>query len=186
MKKLLLIFALLLGFQYLTAQEFTPSKDYFISLQSTLTEDDQEQQQAVINLKDDVSKEVTYFPIAHSEAVESIEISTMENSNLKGVTRILKVDIIYLEYCKYIISNYILETENGGFINLPIITNEVCNDSKSEFVYLFPSQKFGKVNNIITAQITLENSKITTVDTEDTLIWNDDSYGNSGTIYEDF
>lgn len=186
MKNSILIFVLLVGFQYLTAQEFTPSKNYFISLQSTLAEDDQEQQQAVVNLQDDTPKEITYFPIAHSEAIASIEISTIENPNLKGVTKILKVDVIYLEYCKYIISNYIIETENGAFINLPMLTNEVCNDSKSEFVYLFPSQEFGKDNTIITAQVTLENSQITMVDTEDTLIWNDDSYGTSGNIYQDF
>lgn len=186
MKTISIIILTLLSLQTLMAQEFTSSNKYFVALQGTLGENDQEQLSAALYTADDSPEKITFFPITNTDMIHSITVSTLEAPNLNGVKRVLKVDVNYVEYCTYSVSNYVLETNKGGFITLPMLTNEDCGDSNTAIVYLFPSQPFGIEHQILTSEITFSKSNITQASLEDSFIWNDDNYGTSGNLYQDF
>ena len=186
MKKLLVITALFLaGFSQMAAQQFETTDTYFVSLVSTLNQDGEEVQSALLAKDESSPVEITSFPLADASMIHDIKITTLKNPGLSGVKNVLRVNVQYIEYCSYVVSNYILETENGGFITLPIVTNEDCGDSNKEFVYLFPNQAFGATNQILTSEVTLEEKFILASEQQDTFIWNDDSYGTNGALYEE-
>ncbi len=186
MKKLTLIIALVFaGFTQMSAQQFDNTEAYFVSLSSNLNEDGEEVQSAMLTTTTDSPQEVTSFPIADVSLIHDVHIKKLVNPGLSGVTSVLKVDVQYVEYCSYVVSNYILVTENGGYITLPILTNEYCGDSDKEIVYLFPNQSFGQANQIATSEVTVQEKNILAAEQYDTFIWNDDSYGTSGTLYEE-
>jgi hypothetical protein len=185
MKTIVIIILTSFGFQIGIAQDFSPSENYYVALQSSLGENHKEQLSATLFRASDTPEEITFFPITNTDMIHSITVSILENPNLAGVKRVLKVDVNYVEYCTYKVSNYVLETEKGGIIALPMLTNEDCGDSKRAMVYLFPSQAFGKESQILTSEITFSNNSITEANQEDSFIWNDDSYGSSGTLYQD-
>ncbi len=186
MKKLLVITALFLtGFSQMNAQQFETTDAYFVSLASTLNQDGEEVQSAILATDEITPKEVTSFPVADASLIHDVQITKLVTPGLSGVKSVLKIEVQYVEYCSYVVSNYILETNDGGFISLPILTNENCGDSDKAFVYLFPNQAFGAVNQILTAEVTLQEKNILEAEQHDTFIWNDDSYGTSGTLYQE-
>jgi hypothetical protein len=186
MKKLALMITIVLaGFAQMTAQQFDSTDAYFVSLKSTLQQDGDEVQSASLSTDVDSPEEVTSFPVADAALIHDIQITKLKNPGLSGVKSVLKVAVQYVEYCSYVVSNYILETEKGGYITLPILTNEDCGDSNKEIVYLFPNQVFGQANQIITSEITVLEKSILDAEQHDTFIWNDDSYGTSGMLYEE-
>ena len=186
MKKLILIITVFLAVStQMTAQQFETTDAYFVSLTSILNQDGEEVQSALLSTDENSPIEVTSFPVADASVIHDVQITTLKNPGLSGVKNVLRVNVQYVEYCSYVVSNYILETNDGGFITLPILTNEDCGDSNKEFVYLFPNQAFGAVNQIVTSEITIEEKNILGAEQHDTFIWSDDSYGNSGTLYEE-
>lgn len=186
MKKLITIITLLLAVTaQMSAQQFDTTESYFVSLASTLNQDGEEVQTALLSTNENSPKEVTSFPVADASLIHDVKITNLDNPGLSGVKSVIKVDVEYVEYCSYVVSNYILETESGGYISLPILTNEDCGDSDKAFVYLFPNQSFGMENQILTSQVTVQEKSILEAEQHDTFIWNDDSYGTSGTLYEE-
>ncbi|EDM44401.1 hypothetical protein SCB49_05210 [unidentified eubacterium SCB49] len=186
MKKLALIIAVaFVSFSQMNAQQFETTDAYFVSLASTLGEDGLEVQSAILATASKSPEEITSFPVADASLIYDVHINKMENPGLSGVKSILKVDVKYVEYCSFVVSNYILETESGGYITLPILTNEDCGDSDKEIVYLFPNQAFGQANQIVTSEITVQEKNVLAAEQYDTFIWNDDSYGSSGSLYNE-
>jgi len=186
MKKLITIITVFLAVTtQATAQQFETTDTYFVSLASTLNQDGEEVQTALLNAKGDEQADVTSFPIADASLIHDVQVTKLNNPGLSGVKSVVKVNVQYVEYCSYVVSNYILVTENDGFITLPILTNEDCGDSDKAFVYLFPNQSFGEVNQILTSQVTVQEKNILEAEQHDTFIWNDDSYGTSGALYEE-
>ena len=186
MKKLIIITAVLLaGITSMTAQQFDKTDAYFVSLQSTLNTDGEEVPTASLMTDGDLPQTITSFPIADAALIHDVHISVLKNPGLSGVINVLRVDVQYVEYCSYVVSNYILETSKGAYITLPIMTNEDCGDSNKELVYLFPNQTYGEDNKILTAEITVAKKNILNAEHLDAFIWNDDSYGTSGNLYEE-
>ena len=186
MKNLIVSTALFLaGFSQMTAQQFNTSSAYFVSLASTLNEDGQEEQIALLTTNESSPEQVTSFPIADASLIRDVKITALQNPGLSGVKSVIRINVKYIEYCSYVVSNYILETNDGGFITLPILTNENCGDSNKEFVYLFPNQDFGAANQILTSEVTVQEKNVLAAEQHDTFIWNDDNYGTSGSLYEE-
>ena len=185
MKNILLIIAVIFTAQLSFSQDFEPSNKYILALENALSENEDVSIKALLQATNDAEENLSFFPLVSGENINEVVISTLENPVLNGVQRVIKVDVKYIEYCTYTISNYILETKKGDFISLPMLTNEDCNDEPSQLVYLFPSQAFGKENQIITSQIMVEANTVKAATQEDSFIWNDDSYGASGQLYEE-
>lgn len=185
MKNILLIFAIIFTTQISFSQDFKPTTKYILALENSLSENEDISIKALLQATNDTGKNLSFFPLVSGENINEVVISTLENPVLNGVQRVIKIDVKYIEYCTYTISNYVLETTKGDYISLPMLTNEDCNDEPSQLVYLFPSQAFGKDNQIITSQIMVESNTIKAATNEDSFIWNDDSYGASGQLYEE-
>lgn len=176
---------LIIGLQSTFAQEFDTTDDYFVSFQGQLNDEGEALQSAILMTKENSPKEITSFPIIDTEMINGITISRMKNPGLHGVKSVIKVEVQYIEYCAYNVANYILETEKGGYVSLPMLTNEDCNDNPNEMVYLFPSQKFGEANKILTSQVSFSSNGTINAEKEDSFVWNDDNYGTSGKLYGD-
>lgn len=185
MKNILILIALIFTAQLSISQDFEPTKKYLIAFENSINENEEVQVSALLKETNNAQENLSFFPVVSGENINEIVISTLENPVLNGVNRVIKVDVKYVEYCTYTISNYILETTKGDYISLPLLTNEDCNDELSQLMYLFPSQAFGKENQILTSQVVMKNKIIKAASQEDSFIWNDDSYDESGQLFED-
>lgn len=184
LKSIALSLLLFLGVQSIVAQQFNITEEYYLSFQGQLNEEGETLQSALLMTDDGAPKEITSFPIIDTQMIHDITISKMKNPGLHGVKSVIKIEVQYIEYCAYNVANYILETDKGGFISLPMLTNEDCGDSTNEMVYLFPTQKFGEANKILTSEVTLAANTIINAAKEDSFVWNDDNYGTSGRLYD--
>jgi len=187
MKKFAIIIVLLAGLSSVTAQEFEATSVYSVSVNGSFNEQEQDQNNAT--LASGVEKSITLitFPVEAVESIQNIAISELQNPRLDGVTKVLKIETSYVEYCSYVVSQYILVTTNGDYISLPSLGNTLCNDTKSEVRYVFPNQKFGKANQIVRAEVgyTKTTSASTSV-TQQIFIWNDDDFGTMGAISDNY
>lgn len=167
------------------AQQFQESNDYYGAFQSSLDEGNEVQSSLLIYNKQ-LHKQVTVIPIAQASVVSDLKIETLNNASLVGVSQVLKVTVTYDDYCNFDASTYVLETQKGGYISLPMLTNEDCGDLHSTLSYLFPSQPFGKPNEIITALVVFSQKTIIAAEQLDNFIWNDDNYGTAATLYDNY
>lgn len=185
MKLVIYIAVFCFSFASAVAQQFEESKDYYGAFQSSLDENKEEVSSLLIYNKK-LQKEVTLIPIAQASVVSNIKIETLDNPGLAGVSQVLKVTITYEDYCTFNASSYVLETQNGGYITLPMLTNEDCGDLHSTLAYVFPSQAFGKTNEIIKAQVVYVQNNPAAIEQVDNFIWKDDNYGTAATLYDNF
>jgi len=187
MKKFAIITILLAGLSSVTAQEFEATSVYSVSVNGSLNGQEQDQNNATLASGVEKSIMLTTFPVEAVESIQNIAISELQNPRLDGVTKVLKIETSYVEYCSYVVSQYLLVTTNGDFISLPSLGNTFCNDTKSEVRYVFPNQKFGKANQIVRAEVgyTKTTSASSSV-TQQIYIWNDDDFGTMGAISDNY
>ena len=183
MKNFAIIITLLTSLGSVTAQEFEVTTAYNVTINGSLDEQELVQNNATLATGVEKSITLTSFPIEAVENIQDITISELQLPGLEGVTKVLKIETTYVEYCSYIVSQYLLVTTNGGYISLPSLGNTHCNDTKSEVRYLFPSQKFGKNNQIVRAEVGYtKTTSVSTSVTQQIFIWNDDDFGTMGAI----
>ena len=185
MKKFVIIIVLLAGLNSVTAQEFETTSAYNVSVSGSLDERELVQNNAALASDVERSITLTTFPVEAVESIQNIAISELQHPGLDGVTKVLKIETSYVEYCSYIVSQYILVTTSGDYISLPSLGNTHCNDTKSEVRYLFPIQKFGKSNQIVRAEVGYtKTASVATSVTQQIFIWNDADFGTMGAISE--
>jgi len=183
MKNIAIIIVLLAGFSSVTAQEFEKTTAYNVSVNGSMDEQELVQNTATLATGVERSITLTTFPLAAVENIHNISISELQHPGLEGITKVLKIETNYVEYCSYIVSQYILVTSNGDYISLPSIGNTHCNDTISEVRYLFPNQKFGKANQIVRAEVGYtKTASVSTSLIQQIFIWNDDNFGTMGAI----
>lgn len=183
MKNFAIIIVLLAGLSSVSAQEFEAATAYSVSINGSLEGQELDQNNVTLTTGVERSIILTTFPVEAVENIQNISISELENPGLEGVTKVLKIETSYVEYCSYIVSQYVLLTTNGDFISLPSLGNTHCNDTTSEVRYLFPNQKFGKANQIVRAEVGYTNTaSVSTSMTQQIFIWNDDDFGTMGAI----
>ncbi|MBL4662192.1 MAG: hypothetical protein JKY22_01190 [Flavobacteriaceae bacterium] len=187
MKKFALIIILLAGLNSVTAQEFEITSAYNVSINGSLNEQELVQNNATLSTDVERSITLTTFPVEAAESLTNIVVSELQSPKLEGVTKVLKIEASYVEYCSYLVSQYILITTNGDYISLPSLGNTHCNDTLTEVRYLFPNQKFGKANQIVRAEVSYtKTAKVSTSITQQIFIWNDDDFGTMGAISENY
>ncbi len=176
---------LLLGCQFVNAQEFKETNAYIVSMNGETNKQETLATKAVLQRQSETTIALTSFPLEAAQTMNSVKVTELDNPGLNGVKKVLKIDAKYTEYCAYIVSQYILVTNDGDYISLPRIGNTMCNDSTSEIKYIFPNQKFGKANQIVRSEVGISNTTtISEATTQETFSWNDDDFGTSGAISE--
>ena len=187
MKNYILIIVLLASLNLVTAQEFEATTAYTVSINGNLDAQEIVQNNATLATGVERSIVLTTFPVEAVENIHNISVSELENPGLEGVIKVLKIETSYVEYCSYLVSQYLLVTTNGDYISLPSLGNTRCNDTKTEVRYLFPNQKFGKANQIVRAEVGYtETTSVSTSVTQQIFIWNDDDFGTMGAISENY
>ncbi|GEQ85048.1 hypothetical protein ULMS_05560 [Patiriisocius marinistellae] len=175
MKHVFKIFALCLISQIGIAQDFGNSNDY----QVTITKTDKENLASVpahLSTIDSGNDILAAFEVDAASNIDSIKIKVLEKTGLESISQVIKVDVIYVEFCKYTISHYFMLTTKNEIISLPKLSNSVCEKEVEETVYHFPSQVYGEHSKIVTSQVFYTNyNEIHGVTATNSFAWNDDA-----------
>ncbi|WP_299218282.1 hypothetical protein [uncultured Aquimarina sp.] len=174
MKRIIVFFILILGFQFMKAQSFQKTGKY--AAVTEIKENGSEQPTCIVNLVrlGGISENLTTFTINDIELFEDIFITTLENPGLEGVSEVIKMEVEYLSCCAQVESYYFMVTNDDKLVSLPQLTNVYCENSDTNSQYTFPSQEYGIKGNILETE-TLYNEKLETkyVNLKLSLTWND-------------
>ncbi|MFD2562836.1 hypothetical protein [Aquimarina rubra] len=180
MKKIIVFFILILGFQFMKAQSFQNTGKY--AAVTEIKENGSEQPTCIVNLTrlGGISEDLATFTINDIELFEDIFITTLENPGLEGISEVIKMEVEYLACCAQVESYYFLVTDDSNtIIPLPQLTNVYCENADTDTQYTFPNQEYGIKGNILeTETLYKETSEIIKyVNLKQSLTWNDNKVG---------
>ncbi|WP_378178544.1 hypothetical protein [Aquimarina sp. SS2-1] len=176
MKKIIVLFILIIGFQFMKAQSFQNTEKYVAVTE--IKENGSEQPTCIVNLNrlGGISENLATFRINDTELFEDIFITTLENPGLEGISEVIKMEVEYLACCAQVEAYYFLVTEDSNtIIPLPQLTNVYCENADTDTQYTFPNQEYGIKGNILeTETLYKETSEIIKyVNLKQSLTWND-------------
>ncbi|MBQ4820672.1 hypothetical protein [Aquimarina sp. MMG016] len=182
MKKVAIIFILLLGFQFMSAQDFQETKKYLVSTE--IKDQGQEHPEYVVNLvrSGEVSEKLSELIIEDTELFEDIFVTTLESPGLDGISEVIKMEVEYLACCAHVEAYYFLVADDNTVTALPQLNNVYCENSDTDYQYIFPNQEYGIESNILQTQtFYTEASDIKYVNLKQSFTWNDNNYRPSKT-----
>ncbi len=178
MKHLIKILMLIMGIQFVNAQEFLTDKSYSVVINEMATDKETINAMASLVLTEYPQIVLSTFQIASSKSIDHIRVQSLKHPELKDINDIIRVDLSYLEPYAYTISQYILMTNEVESILLPPIVN-MGEDATPETIYVFPSQIFGNVNKITKLEIVYKEAfKVDEVNVLQNYAWNDSENEN--------
>ncbi|MDY8134615.1 hypothetical protein [Aquimarina sp. 2201CG5-10] len=183
MKNVAIIFILLLSFQFVNAQKFQKTNKYLVTTE--IKNSEYEHPEYVVNLvrSGSASEKLSSLTIEDTELFEDIFITTLENPGLKGVSEVIKIEVEYLACCAHVEAYYFMVGENNDVVALPHLNNVYCENSDTDFQYIFPNQEYGIEGNILETQtFYTEASNIKYVNLKQSYTWNENNkYSRSKT-----
>ncbi len=183
MKKYIILLALAFGFQFTKAQEFTATEKYMVV--DAITTKQQEYGSTTLSIvtSEDTSKKVTTLKVTDIDLFDEVEITVLNKPNLYNVTEVIKVELTYIACCANSESYYYLATKDGDYVSLPSIENVYCDIPQATLHYIFPNQKYGQEDTILTTAINYtESYKIKDIEVLKSFIWNDDDFNSKDAI----
>lgn len=174
MKKIIVFFVLILGFQFMKAQSFQKTEKY--KAVTEIKENGTEQLTCIVNLVrlGGISENVFTFEVKDIELFEDIFITTLEKPGLEGISEVIKMEVEYLACCAEVDSYYFMVNDENELIKLPHLTNVYCENSNTDSQYTFPTQEYGISGNILeTETLYKETSEKKYVNLIQSFIWND-------------
>jgi len=181
MKNVAIIIILFQSFQLAHAQEqFTKTEKYVITTE--IKDLGQDSQSYLVNLvrADHSSQIISTLTINDTELFEDIFLSTLEDPGLNGISEVIKMEVEYLACCAHVSSYYFMIDENNEVIELPELQNVYCENSDTDFQYIFPKQEYGITGNILQTQTFYKNiSDIKYVNLQQSYAWNDNEFNFS-------
>ncbi len=175
MKNVAIIIILLQSFQYVSAQTgFAETEKFFVTTE--IMDQTQEHSPYVINLVragDNVEK-LSTLTIEDTELFEDIFISTLENPGLAGISEVIKMEVEYLACCAHVETFYYMIKDNHTIVPLPEIKNVYCENSDTDYQYIFPNQEHGVEGNILHTQTFYneEAMNIRNINLDQSFSWN--------------
>lgn len=153
MKKYTLLFSLIFIFHIGLSQEFTPSKVY--TVKKTVVNSATTTPTYILNLADAGGplKNVSPLTINDTELFEEVFVSTLKNPGLDGVREIIKLEVEYYACCAYVDAFYYILKEDATVVEIPRIQNVYCEDTSSDYRYIFPNQEFGIEGNVLKTKV---------------------------------
>jgi len=178
MKNVAIIIILFQSFQYIHAQnDFIETKKYLVTTQ--ITDQENELPALVVNLvrSENSSEKISTLTIDDTELFEDIFITTLENPGLDGISEVIKMEVEYLACCAHVEAHYFTVSEDGDtIVALPELKNVYCENSDTDYQYIFPNQEYGIEGNILQTQTFYKNtSDIKYVNLKHSLEWNNGS-----------
>lgn len=187
MKNILFLLVTILSTSLAGAQEFIPTRDYYLVMDPPPSDDPYAPRTAGLYFGVIKAERLTDIPMEVPATLEGIRISILDHPGLEGISAIIRVEKNFLELCRNSISNYILQTTTGDYITLPMLFNSYCEENETVISYRFPNQPFGKANSIIKIE-TLSGSPASEAPLREqqTIVWKDDTFGSAGMISDNF
>ncbi|MBP2831614.1 hypothetical protein J8281_05375 [Aquimarina sp. U1-2] len=177
MKNLVIIIVLFQSFQLIYAQgEFVTTKKYIVTTEISDRGQDYPAYHVSLVRADNSSDIISTLTIADTELFEDIFITTLENPGLEGISEVIKMEVEYLACCAHVASYYFMIDHDNNIVELPEVKNVYCEDSDTDFQYIFPNQEYGVAGNILKTQTFYENkSDIKYVNLKQSHAWNDNT-----------
>ncbi len=180
MKNIALIIILFQSFQHIYAQkDFVKTDKYLVTTE--IKDQGQELPALIVNLvrSGNSSEKISTLTIDDTELFEDIFITTLEYPGLDGVSEVIKMEVEYLACCAHVDAYYFTVSQDGDtIVALPELKNVYCENSDTDFQYIFPSQEYGIKDNILQTQTFYKNtSDIKYVNLKQSYSW------NGGSVY---
>ncbi len=154
MKNIVIIIILFQSFQSINAQQvFTETQEFKITKE--IMNQGKERPSYVVNLvrsEEENNNQIATLTIDDTELFEDIFITTLENPGLDGVSKVIKMEVEYLGCCAHVESYYYMIKNDSTVVSLPEIQNVYCENSDTDYQYIFPNQEYGIIGNILETQ----------------------------------
>lgn len=125
--------------------------------------------------KNETSKQIELFLFKDGQAITKLinldkddldfyldaTIKVLENPTLTNVKQVIKVEFEFLSCCSNYESLYFMVTNNDELIKLPQLDYMQCEYATDKMEYIFPNQKFGQANTILTTESFLDEHQET-------------------------
>ncbi len=175
MKNVIIIIVLFQSFQFIYAQKgFIATEKYLVTTE--ITDQGKEHPAYVVSLvrSENSSEKISTLTINDTELFEDIFITTLENPGLDGISEVIKMEVEYLGCCAHVEAYYFTVSDDGDtIVSLPELKNVYCEDSNTDFQYIFPNQEYGIKGNILQTQTFYKNtSDIKYVNLKKSFEWN--------------
>lgn len=158
------------------AQEFKKTTDYKISdfkseLNATKNNNDKEVEVFLFKDGEPITKLIN-LEKNDLDFFMDVTIKSLENTGLENVKQIIKVEFEFMACCSNYESLYFVQTTDNEFVKLPQLDYMHCEYATDKMEYIFPSQKFGQANVILTTESYLDiDQKTETIKIVDTTVW---------------
>ncbi|EZH73635.1 hypothetical protein ATO12_17005 [Aquimarina atlantica] len=154
MKNVAIIIILFQSFQGIHAQKvFADTQEFLVTTE--IMDRGEKHPSYVINLvrsgEENLDK-ISTLTIEDTELFEDIFITALENPGLEGVSKVIKMEVEYLACCAHVEAYYYMLKEDNTIVALPELKNVYCENSDSDFQYIFPNQEYGIKDNILQTQ----------------------------------
>ncbi|WP_103071553.1 hypothetical protein [Aquimarina sediminis] len=181
MKNVAIIIILFQSFQGINAQKvFTKTQDFLVT--TRIMDQGKEHPSYVINLihSGEEGDKVSSLTINDTELFEDVFITALENPGLEGVSKVIKMEVEYLACCAHVEAYYYMLKEDNTIVSLPELNNVYCENSNTDFQYIFPNQEYGIKGNILQTQTFYKGTSedIKYVNLKQSLTWNDGAIGD--------
>ena len=157
-------------------QEFKETKDFTITNYKTAlnaTKNNETKNIELFLLKDDQAiGKLIDLDTSDLDFFMDVTIKVLENPELNNVEKIIKVEFEFLACCFNYESVYFVQTTNNEIIKLQELDYMQCEYATEKTEYIFPNQKFGKPNVILTTESFLnEDQETIDINILNTTIW---------------
>ncbi|MCX2762571.1 hypothetical protein [Aquimarina muelleri] len=176
MKNVAVIIILLQSFQGINAQNvFTKTQEFFVT--TKIMDQGKQHPSYVINLvsnREDINT-ISTLTLEDTELFEDIFISTLENPGLEGISKVIKMEIEYLACCAHVEAYYYIIKDDLSIVALPNLKNVYCENSDTDYQYIFPNQEYGIKGNILETQTFYneETADVKYINLKQNFIWKD-------------
>lgn len=184
MKKIVTVFAIVLGCFATYAQEFTATEKYTVVNERSLDQKE-ENGRALIDLvaTENLSNPIATLKIAEQELLEEVHITSLKAPGLEAIVEILKVELVYSACCVSTDTYYFLVSEDRDFINLPRLENVYCEGPETDTHYIFPIQSYGREGMILrTKKHYTATHETKEIEVTQSFVWNDDDFDQEEAI----
>lgn len=176
MKNVAIIIILLQSFQGINAQNvFTKTQEFLVK--TKIMDQEKEHPSYVIDLisSGEDTNTISTLTIEDTELFEDIFISALENPGLEGVSKVIKMEIEYLACCAHVEAFYYMIKDDLSVVALPQLKNVYCENSDTDYQYIFPNQEYGIKGNILETQTFYkgETTDIKYVSLKQSFLWKD-------------
>ena len=162
------------------AQQFNDTEDYRLVMDIQTDKEVEYESTMFLTDYNDPSQKLVPFTV-YPEELSQATVSVLQETGLQGINEIIKVELEYEGCGVYVEKHYFLVKDNGFWTSLPVVDNYYYEGPTTYNDYIFPTQEFGKLGQIVKAEFQLDkNYKIETIQAQQSFSFLDDTTPSDG------